>query len=132
MELETLIPYLFIVIFLSVIFLIRSQKQYEKLDTDTKLKLIEINFYVKKIYYIGLLCILSLSYIVGLFNLFDINILFVISILVLATFAQFLSNKRIEQLELPKTFIKNVKIRAIVLCIITVAALAYICIALLA
>lgn len=126
MELEIILPYIFIGILLTFSFLIRSEKQFRKLDNELKLKIIEVNFYTRKIYFIGVICIVAFLYIANKLKLFDINVPFAVSILLLGAIVQLLSNKRIERLGIPKTYTKNFKIRMIIMCILAAVAYFYI------
>lgn len=122
---ENILLYLFILLLLSFLFSISTTRQYRELDTESKLKLIDINIYIRRIYIIGLLFIVAFYYIVIRLDLFEVDTPLAITVMLLFLITKFISNKKRQESGIPKTHEKYRYFKVVVYVILVALFVTY-------
>ena len=115
---ETILLYLLIGVFLTLIFFSNSNRKFQKLDNQSKLKLIEVNIYVRKIYLTSLLFIIAFFYLIVQLDLFNVYFPIIISVFLLSIILAIVTNRKSTRLGIPIQYSRKSLVSKIIISII--------------
>lgn len=111
---EQILIYTFVFISITLLSLVFKSKRIKKLDNESKLKLVEIEQGVRKIYLCCVLVIIAIFLLVYCLGFQEIHLLFGIALLSLIIIIYIISNKKLRKCGISEEYIKLSKIHRLI------------------